>query len=149
MHIFYLIDTALKTSNFKGLINHREDLKTGCETEWIVKMEIFCSAYQHILPLLNHFPSFNSWLPPPLMTVCYSESGRAYCWQETSSVKQAEFTLHLLCLWFTLLQKQVEWVRLSMAALDTPLSNQPCAICKLSLSTQRHSHLCHTARCLV
>lgn len=85
-------------------------------------MEIFCSVSQHILLLLNHFPSFNSWPPPPplLLTVCYSGSGIAHCWQETSAVKQAELTPHLLCLRFTLLQKRVEWVRLRHVSFKHP-----------------------------
>lgn len=66
-------------------------------------MEMFCSVSQHILPFLDHFFPSNSWLPPPpppppLLTVCYSGGGRAHCWQETSAVKQAEFTLRFLCL---------------------------------------------------
>lgn len=41
---------------------------------------------------------------------------------------------------------------LGMAALDASLpllTHHPCAICELSFSTRRHTHLCHTAPSLV
>lgn len=125
--------------------------------KWLVKMKIFCNVPQHILPLLNHFPPFNSWLPPPpSLTVCY---GGGVGELTAGKRRQLSKRLNLPFIYYACdsLYFKSEWNESDsgMVALDTspshlqPSQNQPYAICELSLSTQRHSHLCHTAQSLV